>query len=71
MAEYSFVTDWEFEAPIESVWYEISHPELWPSWWKYVKSAREIEPGDKNGVGSLWEYSWSTKLLYLMLRRQL
>lgn len=64
MAEYSFITLWEFREPIESVWDEIYHPERWPGWWEYIVSTSEIKKGDDIGIGSLWEYTWKTRLFY-------
>ncbi len=64
MAEYSFKTIWEFNSPIEKVWDEIYHPEIWPEWWDYVERAVEIKKGDGLGVGSLWIYRWKTRLYY-------
>jgi len=64
MAEYSFITEWEFDAPIESVWDEIYNPGSWPEWWDYVERATEIKKGDDLGVGSLWIYRWKTRLFY-------
>ena len=64
MTDYSFTTLWQFNEPIEAVWDEICHPERWPQWWKYVEDAQELEPGDDLGIGSIWKYSWKTKLFY-------
>ena len=64
MADYSFVTKWKFNEPIDPVWDEIYHPERWPVWWKYVENASEIKKGDDLGVGSLWKYTWKTRLFY-------
>ena len=64
MTDYSFITRWKFEEPIEVVWDEIYHPERWPAWWKYVVNASEIQKGDDLGIGSLWKYTWKTRLFY-------
>ncbi|MGI9534975.1 MAG: SRPBCC family protein [Thermodesulfobacteriota bacterium] len=64
MADYSFITKWKFEEPIEAVWDEIYHPERWPDWWKYVENASEIQKGDDLGIGSKWKYTWKTRLFY-------
>ena len=64
MAEYSFITEWKFDAPIESVWDEIYDPGSWPEWWKYVEHTEKILDGDDLGVGSLWKYRWRTVLYY-------
>ncbi len=64
MAEYSFITTWKFNSPINRVWDEIFDPGSWPEWWNYVDSTREIKKGDKLGIGSLWDYTWKTRLFY-------
>ncbi len=62
--EYSFVTIWRFDAPIDAVWDIIIHSERWPEWWKYVESVVELEPGDENGLGSLQHITWTSALPY-------
>jgi uncharacterized protein YndB with AHSA1/START domain len=64
MAEYAFVTTWRFDAPIEAVWEAISHLEQWPEWWRYVRRATRLEPGDERGIGALWRHEWRTALPY-------
>ena len=62
--QYSFVTIWRFDAPIDAVWDKIIDSKRWPQWWKYVQSVTELEPGDENGVGSLQHITWTTALPY-------
>jgi hypothetical protein len=62
--QYSFVTIWRFDAPIDAVWDKIIDSESWPQWWKYVQSVTELEPGDENGVGSLQHITWTSALPY-------
>jgi uncharacterized protein YndB with AHSA1/START domain len=64
MRQYSLVTEWRIEAPIGRVWDALSKPEVWPSWWRYVESVTDIEPGDARGVGALRRYTWSSRLPY-------
>jgi hypothetical protein len=64
MAAYEFVTIWRISAPIETVWNEIFHSELWPSWWKGVENVVELEKGDEQGVGNVRRYTWKSKLPY-------
>jgi hypothetical protein len=61
---YEFVTIWHVQAPIEAVWNEIYHSELWPTWWKGVESVVEVKKGDERGVGSIRRYTWKSKLPY-------
>src|SRR5262249_33519869 len=55
---------WRVKAPLESVWNEIYHSELWPTWWKGVESVIELRNGDDDGVGSVRRYTWKSKLPY-------
>lgn len=64
MKTYEFVTVWRANAPLESVWNEIYHSELWPGWWKGVESVEEVRKGDEKGVGSIRRYTWKSKLPY-------
>jgi uncharacterized protein YndB with AHSA1/START domain len=64
MAEYSFTTLWHFEAPIEDVWEPIFYVERWPSWWKGVERAVQLESGCPDRLGSLWRYTWKSALPY-------
>jgi hypothetical protein len=64
VAEYSFLTAWLVEAPIERVWDELFDVADWPRWWKGVTEARELEPGDSDGVGTVFTISWRSLLPY-------
>ena len=64
MKNYEFVTLWRVRAPIEAVWNEIYHSELWPTWWKGVEEVVEVQKGDDAGVGSIRRYTWKSKLPY-------
>ncbi len=46
MADYSFVTIWRLEAPIDRVWELIDDASSWPDWWPSVLAVEEIgDPG--------------------------
>jgi hypothetical protein len=64
MAEYSFLTAWLIPAPIERVWDELFDVGAWPQWWKGVTDARELEPGNGDGVGKVFTISWRSLLPY-------
>ena len=64
MAEYSFVTTWKLDAPIDRVWSALYASEDWPVWWKGVKRVTKLAPGDKKGVGALYRYTWRSVLPY-------
>jgi hypothetical protein len=54
--QYSFVTIWRFDAPINAVWDRIIDSERWPQWWKYVQIIEAVAMGELNGTGR-WQLS--------------
>ena len=64
MKTYEFNTIWRVKTPIENVWNEIHHSKQWPTWWKGVESVIEVRQGDERGVGSVYRYTWQSKLPY-------
>jgi hypothetical protein len=64
MAEYSFISVWQLDAPIEWVWEVIHDAAHYPDWWQYVASVEQLEPGDSRGIGALHRYRWTTALPY-------
>jgi uncharacterized protein YndB with AHSA1/START domain len=68
MAMYSFLTTWCVAAPIERVWDVLSVPERYPEWWKGVRKATVLEPGEDEGrgVGTLYRLQWRSKLPYTL-----
>ncbi|BAU41577.1 SRPBCC family protein [Leptolyngbya sp. O-77] len=66
MAEYHFVTLWQFAAPIESVWNAITQTQDWPTWWQAVQSVEELEAGDPTGIGHISRFVWKMPLGYTL-----
>jgi hypothetical protein len=64
MAEFRFVTIWRIEAPLAQVSDAIFCCSEWPKWWKNVEKVDEINPGDREGVGALWRFTWKGHLPY-------
>jgi uncharacterized protein YndB with AHSA1/START domain len=64
MRQYSLLTQWHLDSPIERIWEALVNPEEWPRWWRYVKEVVELEKGDAQGVGALRRYTWSSRLPY-------
>lgn len=64
MYQYSFTTEWQFEAPVEAVWEVIYAMDQWPEWWKYVKKVEYIKTGVDGDVGSIRRIKWGTALPY-------
>jgi hypothetical protein len=64
MNQYSLVTQWHLEAPIDQIWECLVTPDKWPSWWRYVEEVVVIEKGDLQGLGSVRRFTWTSKLPY-------
>jgi hypothetical protein len=64
--QYSFVSTWQLESPVEEVWELIYHSENWASWWKDVKEVRELLAGDENGIGSIRRYRLASPMFYTL-----
>jgi len=67
MANYQFVTNWQFRAPRERVWSLIFAPERWPEWWRGVEQVEKLKDGDANHVGAIHRYTWKSKLPYRLI----
>ena len=67
MAEYSFVTVWRHQAPIEAVYDAIADSLRWPEWWSTVKRVDELVAGDPaTGDGSIRRYTFKGSLPYTL-----
>ena len=51
MADYHYVSTWQLQASIEQVWAALNDLEHLPRWYIGVQQARELVPGDTQGVG--------------------
>ena len=67
MADYEFVTHWQFNAPRERVWSLIFDPERWPEWWRGVERVEKLKAGDANHIGAIHRYTWKSKLPYRLI----
>ena len=65
--QYSFVTYWKIDAPVEKVWDAIYNSTDWNKWWKGVVSVTETSTGDKRGIDSIREYTWKSALPYQLI----
>src|SRR5687767_9194614 len=63
-AQYSFITNWELEAPLEAVWNAVYNSLEWPQWWRGVQSVIEVQPNDENGINGIRNYTWKSFLPY-------
>jgi Polyketide cyclase / dehydrase and lipid transport len=50
------VSTWQLRAPIEQVWTALTDLEHLPSWYASVQEARELTPGDAQGIGRQVRY---------------
>jgi hypothetical protein len=66
MAAYSFVTRWRIDAPPEQVFEVIRNYAAWPRWWQSIAGAKQLRPGDPNGIGETVEFTFRTKLPYTL-----
>jgi hypothetical protein len=66
MADYEFVTIWNFDAPIEPGWQHIKHSETWSEWWKGGVRVVELREGDADGLGSIRRSTWKSRLPYTL-----
>lgn len=67
MTEYRFITIWHIEAPLHQVFDAILHSQRWPGWWKGAEKVEQREPGDADGIGSVWRYTWKSRLAYRLI----
>ncbi len=67
MAQYSFISRWAFDAPLATVWEEITHPLHWPAWWRGLESVVETRPADADGLGSIRRFTWRSRLRYRLI----
>jgi carbon monoxide dehydrogenase subunit G len=56
MAHYHYMSTWQLQAPIEQVWAALNDLEHLPTWYTGVQQARELTPGDAQGVGRRVRY---------------
>ncbi|MFN0032877.1 MAG: SRPBCC family protein [Flavobacteriales bacterium] len=64
MQDYSFITIWKLNAPLEKVWNEILNAEQWPEWWKGVVKVETVEAGESNGMNSVRIFTFKSALPY-------
>jgi uncharacterized protein YndB with AHSA1/START domain len=63
-SRFELTSHWHLDAPIERVWEALKATESWPLWWRYVKSVRELQAGDADGLGAVRHIAWSSRLPY-------
>lgn len=66
VARYRFLTTWVLEAPRDEIFQALHDVERWPSWWRGVETALELEPGraGADGEGSRFSLTWKSRLPY-------
>jgi hypothetical protein len=64
LAAYRFLTTWVLDAPVAGVWEAIAHPVNWPDWWPGVERVVEVDHGDQDGLGSVYDHWWTSVFPY-------
>ena len=62
VTQYHLTTRWSLDAPVGSVWAELTRPEAWPQWWKGMAAVRLLEQGDSSGMGAYRRITWGRAL---------
>lgn len=64
MATYAFLTTWTLNEPVDQVWAAIRDYQQWPEWWPAICEAKQIAPGDAEGIGEIAAFDFRTRLPY-------
>ena len=64
MADYHFVTTWEFEASPDRVWEHVGDPERWTSFWPGLEEVRLLGGPGEGRAGSTYEFVFKSFLPY-------
>jgi carbon monoxide dehydrogenase subunit G len=56
VADYHYVSTWQLQAPIERLWAALNDLEHLATWYTGMQKARELTPGDAQGVGRRVRY---------------
>jgi uncharacterized protein YndB with AHSA1/START domain len=58
VTQYHLTTRWLLDAPVGSIWAELTRPEAWPVWWRGMAAVRLLEQGDSSGMGAYRQITW-------------
>ncbi|MGE5169992.1 MAG: SRPBCC family protein [Rudaea sp.] len=61
---FVLVTEWVLTAPAERIWDALTAPDEWPRWWRYVERVDLVQRGDRDGIGAVHRYTWTSRLPY-------
>jgi carbon monoxide dehydrogenase subunit G len=64
LARYRLLTTWQVHAPAGDVWDVLEDAAAWPDWWPGLRSVREVEPGEPDGLGQVARLEWRARLPY-------
>ncbi len=64
MVNYSFLTVWKFDAPIEKVYNAIHDSTTYHLWWKGQSPVKSVKSGDTLGVGAVRQFKTRSVLPY-------
>lgn len=66
MARYHFVTAMRVAADRQRLWDLIVEPQIWPSWWRWLRSVELLDSGAADHVGARHRYTFGTALPYTL-----
>jgi hypothetical protein len=66
VADYSFVTIWRLDAPIDRIFDLIDDSLSWSAWWPSVLRVEDVGPGGEAHIGSIRRYTFRGRLPYLL-----
>ncbi len=64
--DYSFLTVWKFDAPLEKVYYAIYDADNYHVWWRGQSKVETIKPGNGLGVGAVKKFRTRSFLPYTL-----
>lgn len=67
MADYSFLSIWKFDAPLEKVYNAIHDADNYHLWWKGQSPVETIKLGDSLGVGAVKKFKTRSVLPYSLI----
>lgn len=67
MADYSFITLWKFDAPLEKVYEVVHNADNYHLWWKGQGPVQSIARGDNFGKGAIKRFTTRSVLPYSLV----
>ncbi len=64
MADYSFLTVWKFDAPLEKIFSAIHDADNYHRWWKGQSRVETLHRGNELGIGAVKKFKTRSALPY-------